>query len=103
MTLLRIFLLGTRCSSRFGELLCYGVGLHMLLAFLLHTAVCLGWAPITGVPYPLVSFGGSALVANLIALGLVLSVSGRKASVLGPRGDEWTLLLNEPALGRARK
>lgn len=101
--LLRIFLLGTRCSSRFGELLCYGVGLHMLLAFLLHTAVCLGWAPITGVPYPLVSFGGSALVANLIALGLVLSVSGRKARVLGPRGAGWTLLLDEPALGRAMK
>ncbi len=74
----RVFLLGHRCESRFGELFCYGVGLQMLFGSLLHTAVCLGWAPTTGIPFPLVSFGGSALIANLLGLGLVLSVSSRR-------------------------
>jgi cell division protein FtsW (lipid II flippase) len=81
----RVFILGYRCRSRFGELLCFGVGLQLLLAFLLHTAVCFGWAPTTGIPFPLVSFGGSALIANLLGLGLVMSVSRRRVET-----DPWS-------------
>ncbi len=80
----RIFVLGHRCTSGFGELLCFGVGLHFLMAFLLHTAVCMGWAPTTGIPFPLVSFGGSALISNLLGVGLVLSVSRRRVEA-----DPW--------------
>jgi cell division protein FtsW len=100
---LRVFVLGQRCASRFSALLCYGVALQMLLAFILHSAVCLGWAPTTGVPFPLVSFGGSALVANLIGLGLVLSVSGREVHLQRSRPlGNGRLLLREPAMGRGR-
>lgn len=73
--ILRIFRIGRTSRSRFGELLAYGIGVQFVLAFLLHAAVCLIVAPTTGVPYPLISFGGSALVANMMGLGLVLSLS----------------------------
>ena len=46
--LLRIGILGRRCGSRFGELLCYGVGLQMLLAFLLLVSMCTIPDPATG-------------------------------------------------------
>lgn len=99
----RIFLLGSRCGSPFGEMICYGVGVQMLLAFLLHAAVCMGWAPTTGVPFPLISFGGSALVANLTGLGLVLSVAGRSDSTLRPRGGGGAVVVNEPVYWGARR
>ncbi|MCK4414310.1 MAG: FtsW/RodA/SpoVE family cell cycle protein [Candidatus Eisenbacteria sp.] len=99
----RIFLIGRRATSSFAGLLAYGIGIQVILASLLHAAVCLGWAPTTGVPYPLVSFGGSALVANLTGLGLVLAVSrrgtpfGREGAYGGP------LLMNEPQFGRTSR
>ncbi|MFH1144605.1 MAG: FtsW/RodA/SpoVE family cell cycle protein [Candidatus Eisenbacteria bacterium] len=99
----RIFRVGRMASTRFGELLAYGVGLQFMLAALLHTAVCLGWAPTTGVPFPLVSFGGSALIANLIGLGLVLSVSRRQGARIETEDYRTSALLNEPWTGRATR
>ena len=100
----RIFALGVRCSSRFGALLCYGVGFQILLSLLIHAAVCLGVAPTTGIPLPLVSFGGSALVANFVSLGLVLSITRRRqARARFHRRGRQPLLLHEPALGRGRR
>ena len=99
----RIFRVGRRSSSTFGELLAYGIGLQFLLAILLHTAVCLGWAPTTGVPFPLVSFGGSALIANLIGLGLVLSVSRRQGGRIETAEYRSNLLLSEPWKGRTAR
>lgn len=99
--ILRILLIGRRAGIVFGELIAYGVGLQFLFAFLLHAAVCVGWAPTTGVPYPLMSFGGSALLASLMAIGIVLSVSRRslrerQPSYLG------RLLMDEPTWGGSR-
>ncbi len=98
----RTFLMATRCPSLFGELLCCGIGLQMLLGFLAHGAVCLGWAPTTGVPFPLISFGGSALVAQLMGFGLVLSLSSRREEHLATAGSLGGVLLQEPTVGRSR-
>jgi cell division protein FtsW len=100
MIILRIFVIGRRAGIAFGELVAYGIGLQLLLAFLLHTAVCVGWAPTTGVPFPLMSFGGSALMANLIAIGCVLSISRRTLQREREPGRLATLLMDEPCLGR---
>jgi cell division protein FtsW len=45
------------------------------LNFTLHSVVVLGLGPVTGVPLPFVSYGGSSLLVNLIAIGMLLSVS----------------------------
>ncbi len=96
----RTFQTALRSQSPFGELLCYGVGLQMLLGMLAHAAVCLGWAPTTGVPLPLVSFGGSALVAQLMGFGLVLSIASRCAQIAEPFQNGPRVILREPVCGR---
>jgi len=44
----------------------------------INIGMVLGLAPVIGVPLPLVSYGGSQLMANLVALGLLLNVSMRR-------------------------
>jgi len=101
--LFRIFALGSRSSLRFSELFCYGIGLQMLLAFILHVAVCMGLVPITGVPLPLVSFGGSALVANMMGLGLVLSTANGRTKPIRRYRDDWERLMRDPTNKRGRR
>jgi rod shape determining protein RodA len=44
----------------------------------INVAMVLGLAPVIGVPLPLVSYGGTQVLANLIALGLLMNVSMRR-------------------------
>jgi cell division protein FtsW len=59
----------------FGYLLASGITVMIFIYALIHIGVALGILPPTGQPLPFVSFGGSALVTNLFAIGLVLNVS----------------------------
>jgi rod shape determining protein RodA len=58
----------------FGRLICIGVASLILFQSFVNLGVNLGLLPVTGTPLPFVSYGGSALIAFLIALGLVQSV-----------------------------
>jgi rod shape determining protein RodA len=62
----------------FGGMLAVGVVSMLLWPAVLNVAMVLGLAPVIGVPLPLVSYGGSQLLANLVALGLLLNVSMRR-------------------------
>lgn len=64
-----------RCDSAFGALLAVGVTSLIILQAALHIAVVTATVPFTGITLPLISFGGSSLVASMAALGLLLSVS----------------------------
>ncbi|MCX7895810.1 MAG: FtsW/RodA/SpoVE family cell cycle protein [Thermoanaerobaculum sp.] len=71
----RCFVAAQRSPSRAAGLLACGVGTQLALQVLFHVGVCLGLAPAKGMPLPLISSGGSDLVAHLTALGLVLNVA----------------------------
>ncbi len=58
----------------FGRLICIGVASLILFQSFVNLGVNLGMLPVTGTPLPFVSYGGSSLIAFLIALGLVQSV-----------------------------
>jgi rod shape determining protein RodA len=62
----------------FGSLLAIGVVGILFWPAVLNIAMVLGLAPVIGVPLPLFSYGGSALVSALVALGLLLNVSMRR-------------------------
>lgn len=62
----------------FGSMLAVGVVSMLLWPAALNVAMVLGLAPVVGVPLPLISYGGSQLLANLVALGLLLNVSMRR-------------------------
>jgi len=58
----------------FGALLCAGVLAMLLFQVFENVGMAMGIMPITGLPLPFVSYGGSSLVATLAAIGLVLNV-----------------------------
>jgi cell division protein FtsW len=70
---------GLRAAARTGDpfraLLAAGLTLQIGLYAIVNLAVATGFAPTTGLPLPFVSYGGSALVANLAAAGLLYAVS----------------------------
>jgi hypothetical protein len=60
-------------TNRFGALLVMGVIGTFFLYFAVNMAMVMGLAPVVGVPLPLVSFGGSAMIVILVGFGLVQS------------------------------
>lgn len=67
--------------DRFGALVAGGVMALFCFQGLLHMAISLRLAPITGLTLPLVSYGGSSLVSTMAGLGLVASVGARRSYV----------------------
>lgn len=55
-----------------------GISLMFFLHFLLHVGVVIGMLPPTGIPLPFISYGGSALISNLIGAGIILSIGRRR-------------------------
>ncbi|KAF0126374.1 MAG: rod shape determining protein RodA [Elusimicrobia bacterium] len=68
--------------DRFGYLLCCGIFSLYMVYFLINFGMLLGFAPVAGVPLPLVSYGGSNLVATFFALGLAESVYSRRYALV---------------------
>jgi len=64
-----------QAPDQFGFLLAGGLTVSISLFAFINIAVTLGLLPVTGLPLPFISYGGSALVVNLIASGLILNVS----------------------------
>lgn len=66
---------GARCRDAAGRLLCAGVGTLLFAHVFVNLAMTVGRVPITGLPLPLVSYGGSFTIATMALLGLVQSVA----------------------------
>ena len=61
----------------FGRLVVVGIMAMIAFQVVINTGMLVGLLPITGLPLPLVSYGGSGLIANAMALGLVINVGSR--------------------------
>lgn len=66
----RLFWHACQVSHPVRRLVLIGLGLHFALHALLNAGMAVGVAPVTGSPLPFVSFGGSALMVNFLAIGL---------------------------------
>ena len=60
-------------KDRFASLLTLGIALNFFLFFAVNMSMVMGLAPVVGVPLPLVSYGGSAMLVLMLAFGLVQS------------------------------
>ena len=60
-------------KDRFSSLLTLGIALNFFLFFAVNMSMVMGMAPVVGVPLPLVSYGGSAMLVLLLGFGLVQS------------------------------
>ena len=69
--------------DRFGMLTAAGITIWLVVQALVNMGAVTGAMPITGVPLPLVSFGGTSLVISLIGMGILVSIA-RQARIVGP-------------------
>ena len=82
---LLIFLRGIKiskeCTDPFGVLLAVGISINLILYAYVNVAVVTGLIPVTGLPMPLVSYGGSGMVVNLAMIGILLNISQARRTV----------------------
>jgi len=77
-------------KNLFGAVIAGGVTAMLMFQVFVNVGMTLGIMPITGIPLPLMSYGGSSVLTTLLALGLLQSIhaQGRAASAhksFGPR------------------
>ena len=63
------------CKDDFGRLLALGLTVMIVGQALINMSVVLGLLPTKGIPLPFVSYGGSSLLVNLVAVGILLNIS----------------------------
>jgi cell division protein FtsW len=71
----RGFRVARRAPDQFGALLAAGITTMVIIQAVLNIGVTTGVLPITGVPLPFLSFGGSSLLFTMIAAGVLLNIS----------------------------
>ena len=69
----RILRIGAISRSFFGKFFCYGFGSAIFIYITVNMAMVLGLLPIVGSPLPIMSYGGSSMLATMIGLGIVMS------------------------------
>jgi cell division protein FtsW len=81
--LLLIFLwrglrIGQLCQDSFSQLAAWGIAIWICLQGFINIAAMIGILPLTGIPLPFISYGGSALVVQLTGIGVLLNISRQK-------------------------
>jgi len=66
--------IGLRSRNHFGRLVSLGLTTNLFLYVFINIAMVMGLIPVVGVPLPLISYGGTAMLAVLVGFGLILSV-----------------------------
>ena len=78
LLLWRIAKIAMNSRDMFGTLICVGVIGSLLFQAFINIGMNIGIMPVTGIPLPLISYGGSSFLTTMISIGLVLSVSMRR-------------------------
>lgn len=74
LLVLRCFQIAKNARDGAGRLLCAGLGAMFLFHTLENVCMCLGLLPVTGIPLPFLSYGGSSMVTNFAAVGVLESI-----------------------------
>ena len=67
-----------KAPDMFGSLIAIGIISLLGLQAIVNIAVVTGTIPVTGMPLPFFSYGGTSMIVNLIAVGILISVSRKK-------------------------
>lgn len=81
------FLVAMRSRHQFGRLLAIGLGTNFFLYIFVNVAMVTGSIPVGGVPLPLISHGGSAMLMVMIGFGLLISAWVHRDAEFGPAQD----------------
>ncbi len=89
----------TRSPKAFGALLAAGLSFSLTIQAFANMAVAVGLGPVTGVPLPLVSMGGTSMIFTSIAFGIILSVSRDVEEYSEKKDKEKVIVGTIPAMG----
>jgi rod shape determining protein RodA len=78
-------LIALRCRNQFGRLVAFGIACNFFLYVFVNIAMVTGAIPVGGVPLPLVSHGGSAMVTVMVGFGILMSVHVHRDVEFGAR------------------
>ncbi len=84
LIILRMLYLARYTLDRFGQMVIIGVMAMLLFHVLENVAMTTGLMPITGIPLPFLSYGGSNLLTNMAGIGLVLNVVKNRSAIYRP-------------------
>ncbi len=85
VVLWRALAIATRTDDVFGRVAASGIACWFGFQAFQNVGMCLGIMPVTGVPLPFVSYGGSSMFASMLAVGLLVNISRRSASAPAAR------------------
>jgi len=71
--IIRIIRIGAISRSNFAKLFCFGFAFAIFIYIVVNLSMVLGLVPIVGSPLPIMSYGGSSMLATMIGFGIVLS------------------------------
>jgi rod shape determining protein RodA len=81
------FAIALRSRSQFGRLLGLGIAANFFLYVFINTAMVMGVIPVVGVPLPLISYGGTAMVTVMLGFGLLMNVGIHRDVRLNRAGE----------------
>jgi rod shape determining protein RodA len=88
LLLIYCFAISLRCRSHFGRLIGMGVSTSFFLNVFVNIAMVMGVVPVVGMPLPLVSYGGTAMLTTMFSFGLLLCVYVHRDVQIGPGAVE---------------
>jgi len=80
------FYMGFRCRTPFSRLLAFGLTTNLFIYVAINCAMVMGLMPVVGVPLPMVSYGGTAMLSVMTGIGILAAVSIDRDQVLSRRG-----------------
>lgn len=78
----RGFLIASHAKDAFGKLLASGITIYLGVQTIINLGAQTALIPLTGIPLPFISYGGSALVVSLCAVGILLNISRQSVSAI---------------------
>jgi rod shape determining protein RodA len=81
------FAIAFRCRNQFGRLLALGITVNFFLYVFINVAMVMGLIPVVGVPLPLVSYGGTAMLTVMFGMGLLMSAYVHRDTRIGRFGE----------------
>ena len=81
------YVVAFRCRHQFGRLVAIGLGTNYFLYVFVNVAMVTGSIPVGGVPLPLISHGGSAMLTVMVGFGILMSAFVHRDAEMGPMRD----------------
>ncbi len=72
--LIRILMIASESLDPFGQFLAIGIATKLLFQIMVHIGINIGLLPVTGIPLPFMSYGGTAIIVDLAAIGILESI-----------------------------